>query len=267
LIELEDSLLPKLNTHQLPDHPDDVDCQIEAEADQSACTPSIDQRLDAMADAILDDDDCKDDNCDEEDGASGLAGFVNYIYKDHLPKCESRYEKLADSQQSDRQLTATNGTTSSRVKKALTPEQMVIACHADAELKRAFHGKHLTCKFGVQRKASPKRNKADATDHAEKQSSKAPIHDDQQSTLTNIQQGSFDTKPSHMSETAVHWCIGPSATDHGNAHQSQATMITNKEAPYYKEDDRSLLRNPLSVWASRLWRFTLCLGLRVLRPP
>jgi len=259
MIELEEAVSAKSITTQLPDHPEEAAWPHDIGSTHPDCHASKDGIWDAMAYEMFGDD---------EDGRSGLVGFVNYLHKEHLPKAESRYQKLAEAKQAQSSLSpSTNATTTPCLSKILSPEQMVVAVHADAELKRAFHNKRLTCSFGTQRKAQSSNSEA-VTNTSKKDTSSqksVPAH-------RQAETASKRTKPvvpglSPIPETAVHWCVGPSTTDHNNPHLPLAPSIEPKEAPSYKEACHPWMRRSLFSWVFVVWRFTLCLAQRLLRPP
>ena len=159
MIELEEAVSPK-PAIQLPDHPDDAAWPHDINNTQSDCDTSKAHIWDAMVDELYGDEEEIEDGCEDEDGRSGIAGFVNYLHKEHLPKAESRYQKLAEAKQDQSSSTSSYETVTTCLSKVLTPEQMVVAVHADAELKRAFHKKRLTCSFGTHKKSQSTKKKA-----------------------------------------------------------------------------------------------------------
>jgi len=151
----------------LPDHPDDAYDLLDLGSDNQIRSVSVDQLLDAMAaERHLDDEEDHISDTSYQDHAAGIAGFVNYICKEHLPKAVSGYQRRASINTSG---IASDGSSSRHSvpstgqepdpERRLTPEQMVIACHGDAELKRAFHGRRLTHTTGTIKKQKSKGKK------------------------------------------------------------------------------------------------------------
>ncbi len=261
MIELEEAVSSRLITAPLPDQPEAAAWPNDIDSIQSGCMASKDHIWDAMVDELFGDDEVV------EDGRSGIAGFVNYLHKEHLPKAESRYQKLADANQDQSSSASSGEVVTPCPSKVLSPEQMVIAVHADAELKRAFHKKRLTCSYGTQKKARSTKSKAATHPSKRKASPQTSVPEHHQVDATCEQTKPLDAVSRVRTETAVGWYVGQSSTDHRHSHHSQTSTLKTKEALSYKEDGHPRLRVPLFSWVSALWRFTLCLGLRVLRPP
>jgi hypothetical protein len=157
---------PTLSTgiHVLSDHPDDAYDLFDLGLDSQTQSFSVDQLLDAMAtERHLEDEDDTIFETSYQAHAAGLAGFVNYACKEHLPRAISRYQKQASIEPpgavAGHLLKPPSVSSTGQVyepEKRLTPEQMVVACHGDAELKRAFHSRRLTHTLGTVKKSKPK---------------------------------------------------------------------------------------------------------------
>jgi len=150
--------------YRLPDHPDDRDDWCDRNNDFGHIhrqTNSIDERLDALADQYDEQLASHVDQAviDQHDLLSGLVGWAAYCCKDHLPKAKSR---LADH--------SLDPDNPEAVMVKLTDEQMVIACHADAEIRRALRGARMMHSFGTI-----KRKSVDAEDTTSDDNQKADV--------------------------------------------------------------------------------------------
>lgn len=145
----------------LTDHPDDAYDLFDLGPDFQTPSLSVDQLLDAMAsERHLEDEEDHSFHTSYQDYASGLAGFVNYACKEHLPKAVSRYLKKTGMEatgiaadESSNQHSISSSDQGRNSEKRLSPAQMVVACHGDAELKRAFYRKRLTHTVGTVKKS------------------------------------------------------------------------------------------------------------------
>ena len=191
MIDLEEAVSSKCATTQLPDQPSDAAWPNDVSTIQSDFDTPKDKIWDAMVDELFGDDDEIDDVCEDEDGRSGIAGFVNYLHKEHLPKAESRYQKLAEKKHAQTSSTSSDATTSPSLSKILSPEQMVVAVHADAELKRAFHNKRLTCSYGIQRKTRTSNSQAAPNTKQDNPSPQNAVHGYRATRSTCDQSGPF----------------------------------------------------------------------------
>ena len=211
----------------------------------------------------------------EAERSSGLVNYIDYLHKEHLPKATSRYDKHSNNRASGNTgCRCTDGNTASvtapvndRVVR-LSPAQMVIACHADAELKRAFHGKRLTHSFGVMTRTKCRSKTASSL----KVNPTDPVTVTPASTW-RIDVGASDTWfgypliKAHC-ETDVE-NIGSSTMDHmlplpRSTRREIQAYIT---CPYYKEVASTTIENPLFHWGKAIANFKLSLGARILRPP
>jgi hypothetical protein len=164
LMSYSEPSFPDSKQNNLIDHPDDVYDIFDLVSDDPTLSCSVDQLLDAMAaERHLEDEDADSVCATYQHYAAGLAGWANYACKEHLPKAESSFQKKATikaaSVGADGSPNQHSGQEHNSEKK-LTPEQMVVACHGDAELKRAFHGRRLTHTLGTVKKSKTKRSKA-----------------------------------------------------------------------------------------------------------
>lgn len=161
LIAFAEPSLSAGSHNALLDHPDDAYDLFDLTSDNQTRSLSVDQLLDAMAaERHLEDEHDDIFVTSYQDHAAGLAGFVNYACKEHLPKAVSDFQKRRSGDasgiaagKSPIQDSASFNGQEPHLGKSLTPEQMVIACHGDAELKRAFFRKKLTQTVGTVKKS------------------------------------------------------------------------------------------------------------------
>lgn len=136
-------------------------------------------------------------------------------------KAESRYQKLADAKHN--QSLSTYETDTPCLSKVLSPEQMVVAVHADAELKRAFHKKRLTQLFGTQKKVRSNNNKTATSTNKVKQSSKSTAVEHHQLGKTREQVRSFNAASNLQSKTAIYRWLFPIVIRSDKMHPAGAS--------------------------------------------
>ncbi len=249
--------------HRLPDHPNDEDGssdQCYSSQNLNRDTPTIDERLDALADQYDQQLEFHVDQAtiDQHDLLSGLIGWAGYCCKDHLPKAKSR---LADHSVDPDNPVA--------VAMTMTDEQMVIACHADTEIERALKGKRKMHSFGIF-----KRNRVDADDDTPGAHSQDEVYPCKEKGTEIVQDG-----PGSADCLALHECKNDVATIQ-NVNVFSEDWIPSSVISHTKKGDQKLewlscnkevgptiAVKPLSHGVSQVVPNKLCLGVRVLRPP
>ena len=264
----------------LEDHPDDFQPEFEHEQDTQTTrreSRRTDRLLDFYADLYdqasgLGEYAIKPEDVERQ---SGLVRYASYACKEHLPKAASRFTKQTNSNGSGsssgcpRSSTSTNANSVDKDEGVtLTPEQMVIAIHADSEMKRALKGKRLMHAFGV---VSRSKSKALTRDHEDEEQDdvgfdyvQSPTeHQPTHELSRNDQSDQLDT------DTTVVWSVGPSATGNGPAFQREFDMARIKLVllSICKEAGSLPTSNLLFYGLREAPFFKLCLGVRVLRPP
>ena len=266
LLEVEKQAFIHDRKTNLPDHPEDADHWLGIAPYRQTVATTVDQRLDALAAAHRVEDEAS--HCPEADAlarASGLAGFFNYACKEHLPKAQSRYHRLADeiatgNAAGDREHTSN---------RKLTPEQMIVACHGDAELKRAFHGQRLTHTFGTIKKSKPKKSDQSQATQPDVATADHLTNQDVLNGIEGTSQPGWVATISSQYKTAVARCMGLHSKLYGLLQFSwhDKPQIEHAQTSYTKEGGHSVLASPFFSWPRSILRFTLRLGMRLLRPP
>lgn len=265
--EIQDPLLlnnPDIeNKHRLLDHPDDIDEWFEhfhgfAQTLQEG--PSVDERLDAMADqyARLVELDLDQASIDQNDLASGLVGWASYCCKDHLPKAKSRWVDYSSGPDNPEAVSVT-----------LTDEQMVFACHADMEIRRALHRTRMMHSFGtIERKQSGSGD--------EKSDDRLKVGSDPYNIKNKQVVGDTHGDAEHF---VLHWCKYDAAhilkIDVPTIQWMPSSIISptrrgkqsGKWLQYYKEVGPTITAEPLFCGVSTVEPNKLRLGVRVLHPP
>lgn len=266
----------------LPDHPCDEEIPLGMRShDQSPrqFSASVDARLDALAQHMNETDEEWDFvlPADQKERASGLVKYAQYACKEHLPKAESRYVKNRSGQghknthvSSPTASGGSSGVSNSGTHTVLTQEQMVIACHADVELKRAFHGKRLMHSFGTIKRKKTKTISAQPV--PENNNNDVPgdkSHDPRPACIRRASVASFESILFPQSETAILGGAGLSPTTQRTAPRNLCFSSTFKAGSYvyYKESRLPGNKTPIFCWLLTGGADKLSMGLRVLRPP
>ena len=249
--------------HQLPDHPDDEDEWFDQHNDFGHTHRrgmSIDERLDALAQQYDEQLDFHADQAtiDQHYLLSGLVGWAGYCCKDHLPKAKSRLaDHLVDPDSPD------------AVKVKLTDELMVIACHADAEIRRALKGTRMVHSFGIIKRKSVDVDNGTSEHHHKTDTNPC---NDKDVTVLQHDKGNADCFVLHdcKSDAATILKVKICAEDWMPLsmihHLTKGDQIVDW-LYHYKEDGRSITVDPLFHAVSQVVPNKLCLGVRVLRPP
>ncbi|WP_299146043.1 hypothetical protein [uncultured Tateyamaria sp.] len=274
-IRIEEQIRIANESMSLLHHPDDIDLHYDDTFGQGNITDrhSIDARLDDLALRLgMADYDCGEvlEDTDVE-RSSGLVNYIDYLHKEHLPKATTRYDKQSKNPTSEHNecrcasdLTASSSMPANDSFVRLSPAQMVIACHADAELKRAFHGKRLTHSFGTMNRTKCRSNTA-ASPRANSTNSVA---------VTPVAPWRVDVWANNIwfgdrfiganGEASI-GTTGPSTMDFSLSLQGpvQSSIIR----PYYKEVASTTTEHPLFHWGKAITNSKLSLGTRILQPP
>ena len=255
--------LDQQDEHQLPDHPDDMDGWHDRYEDICRTfrrAPSIDERLDALADQYDEQLAYHVDQAiiDQHDLLSGLVGWAGYCCKDHLPKAMSRLANRSIDPDNPEAVAVT-----------LTDEQMVIACHADAEIERALKGKRKMHSFGTMQRSqakaednTPDDNQKDETDPCKEKCIEDAHHDD--GSIDNCLQFPFSRVAFALHE------VTPCSKDWMPSSMASCLKKSGQKTEwifYYKEVRPTVAVEPLFHGVSQVVPNKLCLGVRVLRPP
>jgi hypothetical protein len=279
---IEDQTLLPSYRNPIPDHPDDETIPWTDGSDQQGLgrfNASIDKRLDALAE-LYDQQDC----CIVHDlpnagpeRASGLVRFASYACKEHLPKAYNRYQRrdtgvhptpkpCRSSSQMDHSHTCGKET----LPPTLTPVQMVIAVHGDAELKIAFHRRRLVHSFGTRKRRTqrlnPRIGHSDPVNVTMGRAERFRLARRRLHTLSRLwAQDIMGASP----ETAIYWATDPSSTGHRAQTQHNGHPGANLGPTHtnIKEDGRSESQTSMFYWTCAGTAFKLRLGFRVLRPP
>jgi len=244
--------------NNLSDHPNDIDEAWEFfQSQRQHCHEG--RTVDEILDALSAEYDLQHERMgnpvvvDQNEIMSGLVGFARYCCKDHLPKAKSRL--------ANRNVDPSNP---EAVNNILTPEQMVIACHADAELKRAFYRKRMMYSFGVIKRTKPKPKvnaKVTDTDVSRKVGhyKRGPmgIATSFDLNVGKCETGSIDIDNSHL---VLDVCRSLSEAIQNHDHTCQSSYYTKEAIPVIAE-------GPLFCCTFSVVPQKLCLGVRILRPP
>lgn len=249
--------------YRLPDHPDDRDDWCDRNGDFGHIhrqAISVDERLDTLAAQYDEQLAFHVDQAvvDQHDLLSGLVGWAGYCCKDHLPKSKSR---LADH--------SLDPNNPEAVMVKLTDEQMVIACHADAEIRRALKGTRMMHSFGTI-----KRNRVDAVDATSDDNKKTEVGpcNDKATEIAQSCEGSFDrvVQPRFSRDFAAFQEVNESSDDWMPSLLISYLRKGDQTVEWSqcnKEVGRTITSEPLFLGVSMAVPNKLCLGVRVLRPP
>lgn len=220
-------------------------------------TFKIDARLDAL-------DPDPDGNFDQwgldidarKERTPGIIGYATYMGKEYLPQAYSRHTKRStDTNPSDY---------------FLTPEQMVIALHGDAELKLAFHGKRMVQHCGTcARKKKVAMNNAGTSKPT---SNSSPAIGDTKIVDHSLKPNgdiTFEGSSIRGCETAI--TRKPVSTTAELSKTSlpheTASMFFVRHPYNYKANPECNLERPLFLWLGSQRKSTLSLGIPVPKPP
>lgn len=195
---------------------------------------------------------------DQHDLLSGLVGWAGYCCKDHLPKAKSRLANYSIDPGNPGAVAAT-----------LTDEQMVIACHADAEIKRALKGTRMMHSFGtIKRKCV----NAEDTTSDDNHKTKADPCNDKAIEIAHHDDDNFDhfVQPHFSSDVSAVHEVKPCSKDWMPSSIASCLKKSDQKIEwiyYYKEGRPTVAVEPLFHGVSPVVPNKLCLGVRVLRPP
>lgn len=266
-LELQDPLLSNSSNHSdehlLPDHPDDVDEWFEHYRESGHTprhAPTIDERLDAMADLYAQqvELDLDQASVDQNDLASGLVGWASYCCKDHLPKAKGRWADHSNDPDNPETVSV-----------KLTAEQMVIACHADMEIRRALHRAKMMHSLGTRERK--RLSAGDGKSHDSFVAGSDPYNVKNQQVVHRID--------SCADGFMLRVCKSDAANIPAVNIPPNQWMVSSMISPkwpgnqngewlqYYKEVGPTITAEPFFCGVSKVELNKLCLGVRVLRPP
>lgn len=279
-IRIEEQIHLTNESMSLLDHPDDICFHINDDAlGQCNITDrlSIDARLDDLASRLgMVDYDCGEVLEDTEvERSSGLVKFIDYLHKEHLPKAISRYDKHSNNRAFDDNGSRCSGGFAASVSAPpndsvvrLSPAQMVVACHADAELKRAFHGKRLTHSFGTMNRTTCHTKTASIPRTSLPNPKVAPPVSPWR---VNVRaSGAWRGHPLYYDYGDVELeSTGKATSDHtfSLSRPIHRAIQSSSICPYYKVVASTKTERPLFHWGKAVTNFKLSLGVRTLRPP